>query len=144
MANLKKSLVLALLVMFVLGFYGYFRSIPGVKNQTEGLPKIEVTPDSFDFGQVKYGQVLEHRFKVKNQGKEVLEIKRLSTSCGCTTAQISRFQLKPGEEEELLVRYETAAMSGSHAKGRQERIIYLKTNDPQNPQKEVMIFANVL
>jgi hypothetical protein len=42
-----------------------------------------------------------------------------------------------------LVTYDTGAMSGAHAKGQQKRIIYIKSNDPINPQIEAMIYAYV-
>jgi len=42
-----------------------------------------------------------------------------------------------------LVIYDSGAMSGFHALGKQERIIYLQTNDPKHPQIEVKIFAYV-
>ena len=63
------------IVILVLGGYGYFKAIPGVENQTTNSPKIEITPKSFDFGEIVYGETAEYVFKVKNTGKEVLEIR---------------------------------------------------------------------
>ncbi len=132
------------LVLVILGLavYGYFMAIPGTDNQ-EARPEIEITPQSFDFGQIEYGQVVEYIFKIKNSGQEILEIKKVATSCACTTAEVSQEKIAPDEEAELKVIYDSGAMSGSHAKGRQERIIYVKSNDPINPQVEVMIYALV-
>ena len=140
-----KTKIVFVLVLIVLGLagYGYFKSIPGIEPGTGDLPRIEITPQSFDFGDVVYGQVVEYIFKVKNAGSEILEIKRLATSCGCTSAEIAEKQINPGEEAELRVAYDTGAMSGPHGKGPQERIVYIKSSDPINPQVEVMIYANV-
>lgn len=140
-----KLLFLIILVSITIGLaaYGYFKAIPGVENQTENLPKIEITPRSFDFGEVNYGQVVEYSFKVKNTGNEILEIKRVATSCACATAKIDKEKINPGEEVELLVTYDTGAMGGAHGKGRQERIIYIRSNDLKNPQMEVIIYALV-
>ncbi|KKT16741.1 MAG: hypothetical protein UV98_C0023G0001, partial [Parcubacteria group bacterium GW2011_GWB1_43_6] len=107
------------------------------------LPQIEITPKSFDFGEVQYGDIAEYSFKIKNTGSEILEIKRLATSCGCTSAKIAKVELNPGEEADLRVTYDSGAMSGPHGKGEQERIIYVKSSDPVNPQVEVMVYANV-
>lgn len=124
--------------------YGYSRATPGVKNQTTPRPKIEITPKSFDFGNVSFGQVVNYTFKVKNLGNEILEIKKVATSCACATAKTDKEKIEPGQTTELLVTYDTAAMGrGPHGKGKQERIIYVKSNDPVNPQVEVMIYANV-
>lgn len=137
------SLVIFSLVIIGLLVYGYFRAIPGPEDQEKNQPKISANPTSFDFGEVEYGQILEHAFSIKNLGKEVLEIKKIATSCACTTAEINKEKINPNEEAELLVRYDTEAMSGSHAKGNQERIIYIRSNDPSSPQIEVMIYAYV-
>ena len=138
-----KFLVILGLIILGLGIFGYFKSVPGPENQTGNLPKIEITPKYFDFGEVEYGQVVEHNFKVKNVGNEILEIKKVATSCACTTAKIAEKEINPGEEVNLRVVYDTGAMSGPHGKGEQERIIYVRTSDPINPQVEVMVYANV-
>lgn len=136
-------LIISVLVIAGIAISGYFKAIPGVENQGGSLPQIEITPKSFDFGEINYGEIVEYSFKVKNLGDGILEIKRVATSCACTTAEIEKEVLSPGEEVELLVTYDTGAMSGAHAKGEQERIIYLKSNDPVNPQVEAMIYAVV-
>jgi hypothetical protein len=125
-----------------LAFYGYFRAVSAPKNQTD-LPKIEITPKSFDFGAIEYGKAVEHNFTVKNLGKAVLEIKRVATSCACTKAKINKKEIQPGEEANLRVSYNSGAMSGPRGKGRQERIIYVKSSDPESPQAEVTIKAYV-
>lgn len=99
-------------------------------------------PKSYDFGDISYDQVVKYNFKVKNLGKGVLEIKRVATSCPCATAKIAKEKIEPGEEVELLVTYDSGAMP-LHGSGREERIIYLRTNDPINPQTEVRIYATV-
>lgn len=135
--------VIFVLVVIGLSVYGYFKAVPGVENQTEIMPKIEITPISFDFGEVRYGDIVEHIFYVKNLGQEVLEINKVATSCACTTAKISKEKIEPNETVDLVVTYNTGLMSGIHAKGKQERIIYIKSNDPINPQIEAVITAYV-
>ncbi len=131
-----------ILVILVFAIYGYFSAVPGVEDNID-KSQIEITPQLFDFGQIEYGQVAEYVFKVKNLGSQVLEINKVATSCGCTTAQVSQEKINPQEEAELKVVYNTGVMTGAHAKGDQERIIYVKSNDPINPQIEVTISAYV-
>lgn len=132
-----------ILILAIVVFYGYFRAAPPIDDQ-QNLPKIEITPSSFDFGEIEFGRVVEYTFKIKNSGTEVLEIKRVATSCGCTTAKAAKNLINPGEEADLLVKYDTAAMGdGPHGKGKQERIIYVKNNDPITPQIQVTISALV-
>ena len=124
-------------------FYGYIKATPPASN-AENAPKIEISPASYDAGQVDFGKIVNYTFKIKNSGQSPLEIKRIATSCGCTSAKASKTSLLPGEETDLLVTYDTAAMgSGPHGMGNQERIIYVKTNDPNTPQVNVSISAYV-
>lgn len=142
MARLKLLFLGAALAIFVFALFGFIKTTPPKQEGSE-IPKIQIQPEFFDFGQIKYGQVVEQTFEVKNLGSEVLEIKRVATSCGCTTAKVSSSQINPGQQTQLLVVYDTGQMSGAHGKGQQERIIYVKSNDPENPQAEVIIKANV-
>lgn len=139
--KIKYFLVIGLVILSI-AVYGYFKSVPGVNNGEIGA-QIEVTPQDFNFGEIQYGDIVNHNFIIKNLGQEVLEIKRLSTSCGCTTAKAAKTEINPGEEVALLVTYDSGAMSGSHARGLQERIIYIKSSDAINPQVEVTIHADV-
>lgn len=143
MKKFKYTLIIFLIVFVAFAIYGYFRAIPGLDDLTEKYPIIEAIPDFFDFGEIQYGETVKHTFIIKNSGEEVLEINRLSTSCACTSAEIGKKILNPGEEIDLFVTYNTGLMTGAHAKGNQERIIYIKTNDPVNPQIEVIIKAYV-
>jgi len=135
-------------ILFILGIigvvaYGYLKATPGAGNQTN-TPKIEISPASYDFKEIEFGKIVNYTFKIKNSGSEILEIERVATSCGCTTAKVSERKINPGQEAELLVAYDTAAMGdGPHGKGNQERIIYIKSNDPNNPQINVTISAYV-
>ena len=142
--NMTKNyqILLVLVTVALLGAVGYFKAVP-TSNKDEA-PKIEVAPNSFDFGEIEFGKIAEYSFKLKNTGDQNLKISRVATSCACTSAKILQEELAAGQETELRVRYDTAAMgSGSHGKGRQERIIYIKSNDPVTPQIEVIIYAFV-
>lgn len=141
--KLRIAIFIILGIILGLAVYGYLKAVSGPVNQTGDKPEIKITPNSFDFGEIKYGEVAKHTFQLKNSGKQTLEIKKVSTSCACTTAEVDKEKISPGEEVEVKVTYDTGKMSGSHAKGKQERTIYIKSNDPVNPQVEVMIYADV-
>jgi hypothetical protein len=143
MGSKIKVLIIVGLAIFSIAVYGYFKAVPGLKNETQARPVIEISPQSFDFGRIKYGQVVKYSFRVKNSGNEILEIQKVATSCSCTTAEVSRDKIAPQQEAELRVVYDSGAMSGSFAKGDQERIIYVKSNDPVSPQAKVMIHGFV-
>lgn len=141
--NLKTKIIL-ILSLFLVGVItlGYFQAIPNT-DERSSIPRIEVLPTYFDFGKIKFGDTVTYSFKVKNIGENVLEIKRVATSCACTTANILKTQLEPGQETELTISYDSDAMP-LHGSGREERIIWVRSNDPQNPQVEVKIYATVI
>lgn len=141
--NKKVVFFIVLGIFFGLAVFGYFNAVSAPQDEAVSRPRIEMAPLSFDFGDVQYGEIVKHTFQIKNLGNEILEIRKVATSCACTSAEASKEKINPQEEADLLVTYNTGLMSGSHAKGEQERIIYIKTNDPINPQVEVMIYAYV-
>ena len=145
MSMTNKILIgVAVLLLAGLTVYGYIKAVPRNLSQDGGQPKIEIFPLSFDFGEVAFGRVAQTTFKIRNAGQSVLEIRRVTTSCSCTSAKVSKDKLEPGQEADLEVMYDTAAMgSGPHGMGLQERIIYIKTNDPVTPQVTLTTSAMV-
>jgi hypothetical protein len=102
-------------------------------------PMLSFTETQHDFGKVKEGQVVDYTFKFKNTGKRVLEVKNVSTSCGCTVALISSKILKPGEEGTLRVELDT-----KDREGKMNRNVTIQSNDPKEPTKALLIFADVI
>jgi hypothetical protein len=105
-----------------------------------GQPNIAVAATRHDFGRVKQGKVVATEIPMRNAGKGDLKIKAVSTSCGCTTAQVLPQVIRPGGEGKLLIRYD----SGAHPdKGPVQRHIYIASNDPDKAEVEVIITADV-
>src|SRR3989338_5264034 len=139
---LKKLLLTFVLIVVIglIGYWGFKRSVPNAG----GLqPVITVTPLEYDFGTINYGQTVEQVFTILNNGQKELKVSSVSTSCGCTKATISDQTIAAGEKADLQVTYKTADMTGAHAKGDQERRIFIKSNDPQSPMMIVQIKAYV-
>ncbi len=105
-----------------------------------GQPDIVVAATRHDFGRVKQGKVVTTEIPMRNAGKGDLKIEAVSTSCGCTTAQVLPKIIRPGGEGKLLIRYD----SGAHPdKGPVQRHIYIASNDPDEVEVEVIITADV-
>src|SRR5690606_3303609 len=56
--------------------------IPGTDSSSAML---EVENDSYDFGEIKEGEKVEHEFRFINTGSSPLIISNVQASCGCTT-----------------------------------------------------------
>jgi len=92
-------------------------------------PKIVVEQSTYDFGKVKSGTLIKFNFVIKNEGKQVLIIRKVKASCGCTATKPASTQIKKGKSTEIAVEFNT-----SGRRGRQHKTITIITNDPVNPQ----------
>jgi hypothetical protein len=105
----------------------------------ESRPAIYVEPDSYDLGTIPQ-QVVTHSFIVKNKGDGDLVIGKITTSCGCTKAQIGQNTILPGKEALLTVTFDPILHD---TRGKTTKTVSLETNDPLNPVKKIKIRAFV-
>src|SRR3989338_9939026 len=67
-------------------------------------PRLAVSPLEYDLGKVKQsGGAVPHIFAVRNDGGKDSLIGEVLTSCSCTTAEIGKKIIKPGETADLKV-----------------------------------------
>ena len=107
-----------------------------------GNPAIEVVPAEYSFGEIPQEEI-SHTFELKNTGKGTLEIIRITTSCGCTTASADSTTVSPGQSTDLIVTFDPNAME-EPVEGEVLRIVYIKSNDPEKPELEIELTANVI
>ncbi len=132
----RALVIIAVILIAFSAVYGYYYIT------SKGVPSIEVTPAFKDLGDVtKEG--FSYTFTVKNTGRKPLLIDRVSTSCGCTLATIESEHIPAGESTELLVTFNPKLMK-EEIKGKISRTIFIKSNDPENPEVEIKITANVV
>lgn len=102
-------------------------------------PAIYVEPPFHDFGTIPQ-EIVTHSFSVRNKGDKDLVISNITTSCGCTTAEIDKNSIPPGEEGTLTVTFDPIVHD---TKGKTTRTVSLETNDPSYPIKKIKIKAFV-
>jgi hypothetical protein len=103
--------------------------------------QVELSATEYDFGAIPNTKPVSEVFEVHNIGRGQLEIAGVSTSCGCTTAEVGKRQLAPGEAAELVVTYDPQAHGG--ATGQFTRIVYVRTDDPDVPEATLTIRVQV-
>ena len=87
-------------------------------------PEIQFDFDTYDFGEVKDGEVVEVDFNFTNTGKSDLIIFDASASCGCTVPEYPQnISIEPGQKNKLKVRFDT-----SNKPWKQMKSVTLTTN----------------
>lgn len=84
---------------------------------------LEVKNDSYDFGEVKEGEKVEHEFTFTNTGNEPLIISKVHASCGCTTPEYSKNPIAPGEVGKVKVVFNSDGQMG-----KQHKVITVTSN----------------
>lgn len=92
-----------------------------------------------DFGSIQQDTIVNVTFTFKNTGSSVLVIERIKTGCGCTNTNLSKKELKPGEQGTLEIAFDSAGYSGKVT-----RTITVYTNDPDEKEVKLKISANVI
>jgi hypothetical protein len=101
-------------------------------------PRIKFKEEVWNFGKVKDGDALKHEFVFRNIGDADLVIDKVRTSCGCAAALASDKTIPPGQEGKIGVSFDVRSYSGKVVK-----YIYVDSNDPSNPNKELQVAADV-
>lgn len=128
--------IIFIIVVIILGViaFQYF----SIKEKN---PIINVDKLSYDFGDIQQEKV-ETDFIITNKGNSVLEIENIATSCGCTKGEVEKNTLLKGESTVLKVSFDPKAMGDLH--GEVYREVYIQSNDKNNPETIIKIYANVL
>ena len=104
------------------------------------LGQIRFDENSFDFGRVKRGEKLSHRFTFKNIGKGPLKVHGVHASCGCTAAEVKTDkEYSPQEAGAIDITFDTTDFTGSVVK-----TVTVMTNERHVPDRTLSIRATVV
>ncbi|MGD8779783.1 MAG: DUF1573 domain-containing protein [Ignavibacteria bacterium] len=119
-----------------------FTAIVMRKNKDQSLneqkPVLKLEKNQHDFGKVEEGKVVSYDLKFSNAGNKKLKIERVKTSCGCTAVLISDKVIEPGKTGEINIKLDTSDRLGKMA-----RTITVFSNDPENPEKTIILFVDI-
>ncbi|MFH0826526.1 MAG: DUF1573 domain-containing protein [Candidatus Omnitrophota bacterium] len=93
----------------------------------------------WDFQDVTQGELVTHEFLFKNDSQDTLNIKEVTTSCGCTVSEVKKRTLFPNEETVIDVKFDSKGY-----KGKVQQFIYVQTDSPERPVVRYIIKANVV
>jgi uncharacterized cupredoxin-like copper-binding protein len=102
-------------------------------------PKASVQQVDYNFGNIKQGDIVSHTFVISNSGGDLLKITDVRASCGCTAANPTKRELKPGESSNLEVTFNSKGR-----KGPQTKTVNVVTNDPDKKDITLTIKCNIV
>lgn len=110
------------------------------QNQSQITDQAEITDQNlWDFGQAKEGVILKHDFVLRNESGNILNIKDVNTSCGCTVSKVAKKVLLPDESTLIEVQFNTKGYSGPT-----QQYIYVHTDNLDKPILRLIIKADVV
>ncbi|MCC6457960.1 MAG: DUF1573 domain-containing protein [Caldilineaceae bacterium] len=106
----------------------------------EPQPNVDLPLLQWDWGTIPAIPAVAQTFPIQNAGDEPLIITSVVSSCGCTTASLSSSVIPPGQRADLKVVFDP---NFHETVGPVTRLIWLQTNDPDQPLIEIRLDANV-
>lgn len=97
-------------------------------------PQIQCQEATYDFGSRDASESVEHTFILKNTGAADLEIKKVQPACGCTTAELDKNIIPPGDSAKIAAKLSLAGRSGEV-----QKTILIESNDQANPALQLAI-----
>ncbi len=121
---MKKLMIVALLLLTAVAFA---KSTIKFKNTT------------VDFGEVASGKIVDIVFEFENAGDDVLLIKNVIPSCGCTTAALTKKEYQPGEKGTIVSKFNTSGYNGKVIK-----TITVASNDADMAETRLTLTGTVI
>jgi hypothetical protein len=89
----------------------------------ENAAVISFESGMYNFGKINQGEKVNHEFKFKNTGKSPLIISNATATCGCTTPDIPKEPIKPGDSGVIKVVFNSTGKMGM-----QDKIVTITSN----------------
>lgn len=99
---------------------------------------LKLSESSINFGDIKEGPPVEKTITLTNEGNEPVTIANTVTSCACTSVKLSNTSLKPGENAELHITYNTYKYPGKF-----DKTITIFTGPEGNEETVIHMLGNV-
>ncbi|PIY80334.1 MAG: hypothetical protein COY80_03425 [Candidatus Pacebacteria bacterium CG_4_10_14_0_8_um_filter_42_14] len=127
-----------------LGYSNVYDLDGGANAYKESNVSVSLSPATHPLGTVVYGDVATTTFTLTNYSPLPLKITRVSTSCGCTKAEVEKDELAGYESTTVNVSFDPAVHKDDTDLGDLSRTIYIETDNPNFPNLESTITATVI
>ncbi len=106
--------------------------------QRANAPKANFETKEFNFNTIKEGELANFDFKLTNNGKSDLLIRKVKASCGCTAATPTETTIKSGQTTTIKTTFNSAGKPG-----KQNKTVTVITNDPDNTNITLRVTGDV-
>ena len=93
---------------------------------------------SHDFGSVARAGKTQYHFKFTNKYEEPLHVSSVRSSCGCTTAEASKTDLKTWETGEIIATFNTNSFLGNHS-----ATLTVTFDRPYPAEVQLQVYGNI-
>lgn len=80
------------------------------------LTTVSFSETTFDFGKIKQGETVKHKFVITNTGTNPLILENVKPSCGCTALDWPKDPIAPGKSGEIEAQFNSTGKSGAQLK----------------------------
>ena len=115
-------------IFYLRMFLTFCLFLPSLQNFAQA--KLDLIETKKNFGSVKRGELIKCEFELSNSGNVPLIINDVEISCSCTTVDFAKQPILPQQKAKIVVIFNTTTVYG-----RQDRIVYVNSNDPKSPHK---------
>jgi len=116
----------------------------GAQAYREQKVNVLIQPATQDLGTVVFGDVAKTTFTLANNTPNPLNITKVSTSCGCTSATVEKESLEPYESTSVNVSFDPAVHKDDTDLGDLTRTIFIETDNPNFAKVIAEITATVV
>jgi hypothetical protein len=102
-------------------------------------PAIKFKTTTIDFGEVEGGKIVDINFEFENAGTDILYIKNVIPSCGCTTTGLVKKEYNAGEKGTISSKFNTSGYNGKVSK-----TITVTSNDPDAAETRLTLTGTVM
>lgn len=86
-------------------------AVPAASNQP--LTTVALSQSSFDFGNIKKGDKVNHIYEITNTGKNPLVISEVKPGCGCTAPEFTKEPILPGQKGKITLSFDSSSFDGA-------------------------------
>lgn len=76
------------------------------------VTSLALSEDAYNFGDIKKGESVEHKYEVTNTGSNPLIISSVKPGCGCTAPDYTKEPIMPGKKGTITLKFDSSNFDG--------------------------------